>query len=127
MLSPVLQRHFERLLLRRPDATIEELPDSGALITIPNYVLPAGWSKSQTTVYFVALNSYPEVAPDCFWIEHDVTLVNGCPPKSSGTNRIPHREFPVLWFSWHVSNWVPTRDGMFTYLAVIDDRLQRPE
>lgn len=127
MILPVLQRHFERLLIRRPNAIMEELPDNAALITIPEFVLPPGWSKRQTTVYFVVLNAYPETAPDCFWVEPDLKLAGGGSPKNSGTTAIPHRTFPILWFSWHVAGWAPSRDDMVTYMSVIEDRLNRPE
>lgn len=131
MISGVIKRHFERLQKRRPDAQIEELPDGGAMISVSDVALPSGWLKTQTTIYFVVLNSYPEAAPDCFWAEPDLKLANGGNPRNSGSNNIPHHSFPVLWFSWHITdtqrNWTPSRDDMVTYLAVIEDRLKRPE
>lgn len=127
MLSPMTQRQFERLKARYPDAMLQELPSGAALLTIPNFPVPAGWSASVTTVRFIVPAGYPGPFPDCFWCESGMLLASGAQPQSSqDPNAIPETNLQGRWFSWHVldaqKNWNPNRDDLLTYAGIISGR-----
>jgi hypothetical protein len=108
-------------------ASIQRLPSGAALVTIPNVVLPDGWSKPRTTVRFLAPVGYPHSKPDCFWADADLRLANGALPTAANTsNPIPEAtNEPGLWFSWHVGQWNPSRDTLMTFYKVIQDRFRK--
>jgi hypothetical protein len=94
-----------------------------SLISIPAVALPAGWSKTQTTVRFATPVGYPFSPPDCFWADSDLRLANGGTPQSSAANNQCPDGSTHLWFSWHVGQWNPNADSLLTYLRVIRRRL----
>jgi len=129
MLSPVLYRQFERLKERYLGAKITELPSGAALIEIPDFQLPEGWTASRATIWFLAPTGYPGPCPDCFWVDPALRLKSGIhPPQASNPNQpIPETSITGLWFSWHITdaqrNWNPNRDDLVTYASIISNRL----
>lgn len=119
-----LQQQFALLKDTFADATMRELPSGAAIITLPNYALPPGWSQSTTTVYFVAPVGFPFGRPDCFWADPSLRIANGAMPHASGMQAIPETAEPLLWFSWHISQWYPNRDSLLTYERVIRARFR---
>jgi hypothetical protein len=119
-----LEEQFSALTAENALATIEPLPEGGAVITLPDYPLPSGWSRPQTTITFVAPVGYPLAKPDCFWASPDLRLENGAMPQATNLQPVTGRSGPPqLWFSWHVGQWNPNRDTLLTYLRVIERRL----
>jgi E2/UBC family protein E len=121
-----LQEQFEILKSEYPEASIQQLPSGAALIVIPSFSLPKGWSQDKTTIKFIAPVGYPFAKPDCFWVDQNVRLQNQTMPQSSGLNAIPEVGGNHLWFSWHVGQWNPNRDNLSTYVRVIEERLKDP-
>ena len=116
-----LEQQFADLQLRYPNATLERRPDGTAVIKLPEFSLPGGWSKPTATVAFVAPAGYPYAKPDCFWADVDLRLSSGGVPANSGTNNVLAE--PMLWFSFHTSAWNPNKDSLMTYVNVIKARL----
>ena len=130
MLSPATLRQFERVQQRYPSANLEPLPSGAALVTVPNYPLPAGWSEASTTIRFLTPVGYPGPNPDCFWATSGLRLAGGGMPQASGDpNAIPETPHQGLWFSWHIENagvnWHPARDDLMTYLSMIGRRFEQ--
>ncbi|HSI28260.1 MAG: E2/UBC family protein [Methylophilus sp.] len=117
-----LERQFEVLREKYPNATMAPLPSGASLITLPDMSLPAGWSQDKVTVKFLAPTGYPFAAPDCFWIDENVRLANGAMPQASNLSPIPEVNINHLWFSWHVSAWNASRDNLLSYVGVINNR-----
>ena len=49
-------------------------------------------------------------APDCFWVEPNLTVNGATLPKSSAINhQIPETTISAHYFSWHVEkgHWLP--------------------
>ena len=124
-MTPV-QEQFEILRGYENGAVLQELVDGSHLITVGGVKLPSGWSKSETSVKFLAPVGYPFSKPDCFWTEPDLRLANGNLPMNTGSNPIPHVGPGNLWFSWHVASWNPNCDNLLTYWYVIKRRLSDP-
>lgn len=118
--------HIQRLKLRRPKASTIEVEGSGILITVPEVELPLGWNKTSTEIHFFAPQGYPYAKPDCFWADVDLRLASGAAPQNTGaTNPMPGLEKPAIWFSWHTDQWNASRDDLMTWVASINDRLNR--
>ncbi|WP_294537557.1 E2/UBC family protein [uncultured Rhodoblastus sp.] len=115
---------FADVMARFKGATLERLPSGAALIAVPNFVLPPGWSSAESTIRFLAPVNYPYANPDCFWADGDLRLANGGEPRNSALNSIPETSLANLrWFSWHVhNNWNPSRDTLMSWMASIAAR-----
>ncbi|TXD63282.1 hypothetical protein FUT88_03155 [Ralstonia sp. TCR112] len=121
-----LQIHIQRLLGREPGAEVHEVGGSGTMVSLPTLALPAGWSKPNTAIYFLAPQGYPFAKPDCFWADDDLRLANGAMPQNAQSNNpMPGLGRSGLWFSWHTDHWNANRDDLLTWIASIKDRLSR--
>ena len=122
----MIAQQLAEVAARFEGAALDRLPSGAALIVIPRFALPAGWSKSETTIRFLALANYPFANPDCFWADENLRLANGGEPQNSASNAIPETQLGNLrWFSWHVhNNWNPSRDTLLSWIACIADRFR---
>lgn len=120
-----LEVHLQRLRARHPDARMLDLPGSGSVITVPNFSLPPGWSKSSTDVHFWAQPGYPYSKLDCFWVDPDLRLASGMTPHASGFGNGPAVLNGNVWFSWHTDHWNAGRDDFNTWMASIRERLNK--
>lgn len=125
LLTPV-EVHFNRLRELYPSASCTAIGDSQFLINIPGVILPSGWSKSITNIWFIAPKGYPGAAPDCFWADHDLRLAGGRLPQNSAEQLVPGTKTPALWFSWHIGRWAPATHDMRTYASVMRSRFEQP-
>lgn len=121
----MITQQFADVIARFKSATMERLPSGAALITIPNFLLPPGWNRSESTLRFIAPVNYPFANPDCFWADENLRLANGAEPQNSASTAIPEASLGSLrWFSWHVrDNWNPSRDTLVSWIASIAERL----
>lgn len=122
-MKPLVEQ-FSALGAVAPGASITEgVP---ALVVIPNFLLPSGWSKATTNVKFLVPNGYPYSPPDCFWADIDLRLENGAMPQNCQIGNIApgQPDANTLWFSWHVAQWNAATCNLSTYLAVIRRRFE---
>lgn len=95
-----------------------------ALVILPNYRVPKGYSKDSTQLLFKAPISYPNGKPDMFWTDEDLTLLDKNPPQSAELiEEINGRRWRR--FSWHPKSWNPGGDGLRTYLEFVNSRLDK--
>lgn len=129
MLHPTTVAQFQKLSLKYPAATIEPLPSGAALVTIPEFELPDGWSAASTLIRFLVPVGYPGPQPDCFWASSGLRLADGGLPKASqDPNIVPETQISALWFSWHVTQgWHPARDDLTTWVSMISGRFDKPQ
>lgn len=121
-----LEQQFENLKAEYCAVTLEPLPSGAALISIPDFPLPPGWSQPRTTLRFLAPVGYPLAKPDSFWASPELRLQDGAMPLNTNQSAIPEvNSSPQLMFSWHLGQWNPSRDGLRTYLRVIEQRLRQ--
>ena len=126
MSQTLIEKHFERLKERRPGATLLALPSGAGLITIPSEPVASGWSAGEVTLRFIAPNGYAVAAPDCFWVEPQLTLTGGGMPKNSRHQYpIPETEIAAHWFSWHVEpgKWRANRHDLLAWYGLCQKRL----
>jgi len=123
-----LAEQFAKLGELFPSAKIKEIGDGQSLVTVVDVRLPLEkWNRPATEVCFVVPRGYPLANPDCFFAEEGLRLANGAMPKNSALQSQPYFSGQRLWFSWHFQGWNPNRDSLFTYVKMIQDRLNRPE
>jgi hypothetical protein len=129
MIHPHINDDFASLRAVIPDASIQDLPDGTAWVTVPSVrLLPSGaWNADTTSVSFIAPAGYPQARPDCFFADAGLRLASGALPKNSNIQAAPNVPGQYLWFSWHVNQWDPNKDNFITYLNVIKKRLRTPE
>jgi hypothetical protein len=120
-----LEQQFEILRTYYPSASFVRLPDGSTVVTLPEFRLPSGWSKSEVVVKFVAPVGYPLAKPDCFWTDTDLRLASNAMPQATRFLLVPDTQEQMLWFSWHAAQWNPNRDGLLTYVKVIESRLKQ--
>lgn len=118
--------HIQRLLSRWPAAEFQSANSAGTRITLPTFVLPAGYNKATTAIHFLAPQGYPFAKPDCFWTDEDLRLATGALPQAANfSTQLPSLGKNALWFSWHVNDWNANRDDLLTWIASIRERLMR--
>ena len=120
-----IEVHLQRLRARHVQVSLQDLPDSGSVITVPDICLPPGWNQSSTAVHFWAQPGYPYAKLDCFWADPDLRLATGGMPQASGFGNGPTVLSSNLWFSWHTDHWYPGRDDFNTWMASIRERLNK--
>ena len=120
----IVDKHAEELAGKYPGTDVRLRPDGTYFVTIPNYLLPAGWNKQNTKIYFIVPAGYPTGKPDCFWTDKDLTLANGATPANASVNVSHGEPEQLLWFSYHLSSWNPNSDNLLTYVRVIRKRLE---
>ncbi|MBK7143602.1 MAG: hypothetical protein IPH75_16185 [bacterium] len=92
-------------------------------IVIDDYPLPAGVYNLQTTRLLIKLPvSFPQGAPDMFWVSPNLTFEAGGIPRQAETMESIGGE---SWrrFSWHPKNWNPGSCTLITFIEFINCRL----
>lgn len=123
-MTPIAEQ-LAKLKQSHPATVGTALPSGAYFIEVPDFKLPAGWSRDKVTVCFLAPPGYPAAQPDCFWVDPPfLRLVDGqtLPQASNEQNPIPEVGNRGTWFSWHVQSWNPNQDSLLTYLKVIKQR-----
>ena len=122
-----LEGQLQRLVERHPGTSWVDCGVHGLLVNMPNFALPQGWNKHATQLKFLVPQGYPYAKPDCFWADSDLR-VQAQPhqmPQATQINPIVPQTNGMIWFSWHLQQWNPNRDDLFSWVACMRDRLQR--
>jgi hypothetical protein len=107
---------------------VSSLPSGARLVEIAGYQLPVGWNRDVVTILFVLPPAFPAAPPDCFWVEPGgLRLENGNTPQNTNdANPIPEVGQRGTWFSWHLQDWNPNRNGVRSFFQSIVSRLNPP-
>lgn len=96
----------------------------GHLITLPNFVLPVGWSYSSTTALFYIDSGYPCARPRGFWTTDHLRYVKNdlygdCVPQNTTARDYESPpEAAQRWF-WTPTHWSANGDTLLTFAHVI--------
>jgi len=107
-----------------PGARAVALTDGTHLVEVP-MDLPGGWNRANTLVRFVVPVPYPAAQLDCFYADADLRLATGAMPMNSGMQ--PVNGVSLLWFSWHLASWDPSRDSLLSFTRFVNERLRRAQ
>ena len=116
--NPYIEDGIARLRTEWPQTHYERNKHGYHLIVVPSVVLPKGWDKTICTVLFLAPPGFPAACPDHFFTDIEIRLLD-------------HRRNPggwpqwkdCQWWSWHLQMWNPNQSSLFTYMKVIQQRL----
>lgn len=134
--NPYIEDGVARLRTEWPQTHYERNKHGYHLIVVPSVVLPKGWDKTICTVLFLAPPGFPAACPDHFFTDIELRLSDhrrnpGGWPKNTNIGNgswLEHLGWPqwkdCQWWSWHLQMWNPNQSSLFTYMKVIQQRLE---
>ncbi|WP_131787815.1 E2/UBC family protein [Protofrankia symbiont of Coriaria ruscifolia] len=99
--------------------------DDDSWVVIPGFRLPAGWSPDRTTVLLVPPLTYPESAPDGFYLGSQLRRRNGGDLVSPGHyfqgHKNPYADLGYFWYCLEDPghNWNAAYDSLITFVEAI--------
>lgn len=78
----------------------------GLWVRVPNYSLPAGWSRSTVDVAFLVPQGYPGTPPYGLYVPSDLQF-NGSPPDNFQPSAPQQPPFPG---PWGILSWQPQQE-----------------
>ncbi|MDT3440471.1 E2/UBC family protein [Pseudofrankia sp. BMG5.37] len=97
----------------------------GSWLLIPEFRLPGGWAPARTTVLIAVPLTYPECAPDGFYLGDRLRRRDGAFLVSPGHYfREYHNPYADLGYLWYCledpeRRWSPGVDSLVTYVEAI--------
>jgi hypothetical protein len=113
---------LEALQQRYPAASLEAMPDGARVLVVPGVGLGEGWSATETTLRILVPVGFPQVNPDCFYVDSTLTLASGMEPQNSQLQPVFGGTY--RWFSWHPSSWDAASCNLGTYVRFCERRLR---
>ena len=128
--NPHILDGIERLRTKWPQTHAQRSKYGHHLIFVPGVLLPKGWDQTICTVLFLAPPGFPAACPDHFFTDieirredksfpYNTNMGNGALLESLGWPQWKDCQ----WWSWHLQMWDPNRSSLFTYMNVIQQRL----
>lgn len=100
-------------------------PDGWTFLVVPDYPLPDGFSPGRVRLLVKLPPSFPDAAPDMFWLSPQVRTPSGCAPQGTSIETL----FGTQWqrFSWHLlpGVWRPGTSTLRDYLRCVRARLEK--
>jgi len=122
----LIEEQLKELLEMHPEAKVTALPDGSTLVSVPKVRIPPGWNVTDATIAFMIPAGFPTARPDCFWTDQGVRIAGGAAPANTNPQVPPGGTAMMLWFSWHLQDWRPNRDTIYTYLDFCVGRFRQP-
>jgi hypothetical protein len=100
-------------------------PDGWTWLRIPDYPLNDGYAPRTATLMVKLPPSFPDGAPDMFWLFPAVRTAAGAAPQ--GTSPVAMLGLEWQQFSWHLQpgSWVPGVSTLRDYLRCVRARLEK--
>ncbi len=118
-----LDRQLSNVQARYPEARFETTTDGQRLLVVPDVSVPAGWNVEGVTISVLVPSGFPQVNPDCFYVDAPLLLATGADPANSSVQTVFGGNY--RWFSWHVSGWDPSTGTLDRYLRFCEARLKQ--
>jgi hypothetical protein len=105
--------------------TMHPAPDGWSFLVIRDYVLPNGFSPDRVELLLKLPPTFPDAAPDMFWVHPAVKTPSGALPRATSGEQILGMEWQR--FSWHLvpGAWKPGISTLRDYLRCIAARFLR--
>ena len=120
------QREIE--LIKERYGEVEVAPDLTWILS-RRFLLPEGWSKTQTELLVLLPAGYPTTPPDNFYTDNDLKLATGATIGNS-TENVSVNGMVMRQFSFHIeADWRPCADllqghNLLTFLLAVENRMQ---
>lgn len=100
-------------------------PDGWSFLVLADYLLPEGFTPSRVELLMKLPPTFPDAAPDMFWVYPPVKAPSGCPPRATSAERLLGRDWQR--FSWHLAAgaWQPGVSTLRDFLRSVAGRFQR--
>jgi hypothetical protein len=127
MIPEELVRDLEELKER--GHVYEVVEDSGRIyIVFRGYPLPSGiYNLERTDLLIFTTPHYPNAGFDMFWVDANIALKNGGPPKNAESieNHLGRQWRRFSYHPYNVRAWNPSEDNVVSFMAYVDQRLKR--
>lgn len=106
-------------------SSLHQQPDGWTFLVISGYRLPRGYEPDSVQLLIKLPPTFPDAAPDMFWLWPAVRAPNGSPPRATSAERLLGEEWQR--FSWHLApgGWAPGVSTLRDYLRCVAARFQR--
>lgn len=96
-----------------------------SLLVLSDYELPRGYQPDRVRLLLKLPPTFPDAAPDMFWVHPAVRAPNGGLPRAAGGEHLLGQEWQR--FSWHLAQgaWKPGASTLRDYLRCVAARFQR--
>lgn len=106
-------------------ATVHPGPDSWSFVVLSDFRLPAGYEPSLVRLLIKLPPTFPDAAPDMFWVSPSVRTSGGALPRATSAERLLGEDWQR--FSWHLAAdaWKPGVSTLRDFLRCVAARFQR--
>jgi hypothetical protein len=106
-------------------AAVYRQPDGWSFLVVSDYDLPSGFQPSRVRILLKLPPTFPDAAPDMFWVQPEVKAPNGNLPRSTSLERLLDQNWQR--FSWHLASgaWKPGTSTLRDYLRCVASRFLR--
>jgi hypothetical protein len=106
-------------------AVLYDQADGWSFLIIANYALPPGFQPERVTLLVKLPPTFPDAAPDMFWVHPEVKTPAGSVPRSTSIEQLLNKNWQR--FSWHLAPgaWTPGVSTLRDYLRCISARFMR--
>ena len=95
-------------------------------VLLPAFPVPVGYDREQADLLLRLSPGYPDIAPDMWWFDPPVKLINGSSPPATD---VQESHFGRTWQRWsrhfNQGQWRSGVDCLETFLALIRKELLR--
>ena len=106
-------------------ATILPQPTGWRFVVMDGFAVPGDYAPRAVRLLVKLPPTFPEGAPDMFWVQPQLRLASGGVPRQTRTEEIMGESWQR--FSWHLQPgaWKPGISTLRDFLRAVADRLQR--
>ncbi len=118
--SRIIEEH-----LTHHNFSLHDAPEGWSFLVISDYKLPSGFRPDKVQLLLKLPPTFPDAAPDMFWVHPEVQTPNGTVPRGTSPERLLDQDWQR--FSWHLANgaWVPGVSDLGDYLRCVRARFLR--
>jgi hypothetical protein len=106
-------------------ATVHAAPEGWSFLVLSDYHLPHGYVPNNVRLLLKLPPTFPEAAPDMFWVHPAVRASNGSLPRATSSEHVLGEDWQR--FSWHLASgaWRPGVSTLRDFLRCVAARFQR--
>lgn len=106
-------------------AAVYRQPDGWSFLVISDYDLPSGFQPMRVRLLLKLPPTFPDAAPDMFWVHPEVKAPNGSLPRSTSSERLLDQNWQR--FSWHLASgaWKPGASTLRDFMRCVSARFLR--
>ena len=103
---------------------IHEGPDGWSFLVVSGYRVPGGYAPAEVRLLLKLSPSFPDGAPDMFWVLPALRTPSGT-PRATSTERLLGEDWQR--FSWHLAPgaWIPGVSTLRDFLRCVAARFQK--